>query len=107
MNKYAQSLILTCTLAGVVGCQTPTTNHQEHYFAQANPSNDSRITTAILEAMLNNDTLSTTNVHVETTHSVVLLSGYVTRIKQSDTAEALAKQTPGVASVRNDIIVRR
>lgn len=71
------------------------------------PSSDATITTSILEAMLNDENLSTVKVHVETTKGVVSLTGYVKTIRQSDTAEDIAKKTPGVKSVQNNIVVRK
>jgi hyperosmotically inducible protein len=70
-------------------------------------SNDEALTTAVLEGMLDNEETSTLKVHVETHDAVVSLSGYVKTIRQSDTCEALARKTPGVSSVQNNIIVRK
>lgn len=85
----------------MIGCQTTTQN-----FFQPQ-SNDTTITTAVLEGMLNNEYTSNLNVHVETVNGEVMLSGYVKTIRQSDTCEEVAKKTPGVKSVRNNIIVRK
>jgi osmotically-inducible protein OsmY len=45
-------------------------------------------------------------VHVDTQKDIVILSGYVKKIKQSDVAEQIARQVPGVKMVENNIIVR-
>ena len=102
MRKYYQSLFIAINLALMLGCQVPA---GENLF-RLQP-NDSAITTAVLEAMLNDENLSTLTVHVETTNGVVLLSGYVKTIRQSDTSEEVARKTPGVKSVQNNIIVRK
>lgn len=102
MRKYYRNIIVVIGLACMVGCQAPS---GENIF-QSHPS-DNAITTAVLEAMLNEETTSTLNVHVETTNGVVLLSGYVKTIRQSDTSEDVARKTPGVKSVENNIIVRK
>ena len=46
-------------------------------------------------------------VHVETNQTTVILRGYVKKIRQSDTAEQVARQVPGVTMVENRIIVRQ
>ena len=70
-------------------------------------SGDASITTAVLESMLNDENTSTLKVHVETIHGVVSLNGYVKTIRQSDMCEDVARKTPGVISVQNNIIVRK
>lgn len=102
MRKNYRSLILAMCFTFLVGCQSLT--HED--FFKAHP-NDTSITTAVLEAMLNDENLSTVKVHVETNQGVVLLSGYVKTIRQSDNAEEIAKKTDGVKSVRNNIVVRK
>ncbi len=102
MRAYYRSVMVAISLALIGGCQTPA---GENLF-KSRP-NDMAITTTILEAMLNDENLSTLNVHVETTNGVVLLSGYVKTIRQSDTSEEVAKQTAGVKSVQNNIVVRK
>lgn len=102
MRKYYQAVIITISLMFMAGCQTPVV---ENMFKPQ--TNDASITTAVLEAMLLDENISTLNIHVETTNSVVLLSGYVKTIRQSDTAEEVARKTPGVKLVTNNIIVRK
>jgi hyperosmotically inducible protein len=103
MHKSYRNLVLATCFTLLVGCQT---TPREDFFG-FHQTTDTTITTAVLEAMLNDENLSTVKVHVETTNGVVLLTGYVKTIRQSDTAEELAKKTEGVKSVRNDIVVRK
>ncbi len=102
MHKYYLRVMFTICVIFMAGCQTPV---GQHLFTS--PSTDTSITTAVLEAMLTNDTISTLNIHVETTNGIVSLSGYVKTIRQSDTSEEVARKTPGVKSVQNNIIVRK
>ncbi len=102
MRHYYQILILICCISPLMGCQTMT---NEGIFQTR--SSDTSLTTAVLENMLNDENLSTVTVHVETMKGVVQLTGYVKTIRQSDMAEELARKTPGVKSVQNDIIVRK
>ncbi|MGC1181704.1 BON domain-containing protein [Legionella sp.] len=60
----------------------------------------------VQEALMRNDELAIIPIHVETIQNTVILSGYVKKIRQSDTAEQIARQVPGVQSVENRIIVR-
>ncbi len=102
MNKYYRSLIMAVGLAMMVGCQT----HTGMGFFKFQP-NDATITTTVHDALLQNKSLSSSNVLVSTTNRVVTLSGRVKTIRQSDTAEEVASKIEGVKSVKNDIIVRK
>ena len=102
MHKYYRNALVAVSFAVIVGCQVP---NSEGFF-KLQPR-DTVITTAVLEAMLQNEDLSSLKVHVETDKGVVMLSGYVKTIRQSDPAEELAKKTAGVKSVKNEIIVRK
>ena len=102
MRNYFRGVMIAISLAFIAGCQTPAI---ESVFRPH--SNDATITTAVLEAMLLDENIPNLNVHVETTNGVVLLSGYVKTIRQSDTSEDIARKTPGVKSVQNNIIVRK
>ena len=103
MTIYYRNLILASCFTVLVGCQS-LPNEQLFKFQ---PTTDTSITTSILEEMLNDENLSTVKVHVETTNGVVVLTGYVKTIRQSDTAEDIARKTPGVKSVQNGIVVRK
>lgn len=100
-NNYHRFLLATCFII-LASCQSIT--HEEFFTGHPN---DKTITTAVLEAMLNDENLSTVTVHVEATNGVVALTGYVQTIRQSDTAEEIARKTPGVKSVQNNIVVRK
>ncbi len=102
MYKLYRNILIAACLTFLVGCQSL---NNENFFKLT--SNDTTITTAVLEAMLNDENLSTVKVHVETINGVVALTGYVKTIRQSDTAEDIAKKTPGVKSVQNNIVVRK
>ena len=67
---------------------------------------DSWITTKIKAKFAENRTVSALALNVETVKGVVQLSGFAKSAEEKAMAEALARETKGVASVRNDIIVR-
>lgn len=60
----------------------------------------------VQEALMRNDDPVIANVHVQTRQDVVILTGYVKKIRQSDVAEQIARQVPGVRAVENNIIIR-
>lgn len=102
MLKYYRYTLISLLFISLLGCQTMSS---EGLFSSR--PNDSAITTTILEAMLNDENLSTVKVHVETTNGIVTLTGYVKTIRQSDNAEDMARKTAGVTSVQNEIVVRK
>lgn len=103
MRKYGPVVVLSIGLLLLSSCSTKITS--DHFF-QLHPS-DASITTAVQDALLHNEYLATSNVRVDTTNGIVILSGYVKTIRQSDTAEDIAKKIPGVNSVQNHLIVRK
>jgi hyperosmotically inducible protein len=46
-------------------------------------------------------------ISVQANQSTVILVGYVKKIRQSDSAEQIARQVPGVTSVSNRIIIKQ
>jgi len=105
-NNY-KKILLALSFVVLASCQsTSTSTLSAGNFFQLQPSGD-RITTAVQEEIAKNELVSNLKVHVEAKSGVVLLSGYVKTIRQSDTLEAIAKKTPGVKSVQNNLIVRK
>ena len=93
----------------LVGCQShtgyPTTFFGYPFNAPfANPQIN--LAESVQEALMRDDALAIAQIHVETRENVVILRGYVKKIRQSDTAEQIARQVPGVQAVENYIIVR-
>lgn len=102
MNKYYRTLVVAFGFTSLIGCQTMNGDglFQSHH-------SDDAITTSIHQEMLHDTSLAATKIQIETMHGAVMLGGHVKTIRQSDTAEAIAKHTPGVKSVQNDIVVRK
>jgi osmotically-inducible protein OsmY len=65
--------------------------------------NDAGITTKIKAKLLADSITGTT---VDTTNGVVTLTGSVGNDEEKSKAEKLAKETEGVKSVKNDLVVR-
>ncbi|WP_133130990.1 BON domain-containing protein [Legionella yabuuchiae] len=102
MSKIIRSILAGCALMMLFGCQYMP---GEGLF-QLRP-NDPQISTSVQQALKSSPDLRPFTFHVETSEGVVYLSGYVKTIRQSDTAEMIARQVPGVASVENNIVVRK
>lgn len=67
---------------------------------------DTVITTRVKTAILADDDVKFTEVNVETFKGVVQLSGFVSSQAEINRAVAIARDIPGVVSVRNDMRVK-
>jgi hyperosmotically inducible periplasmic protein len=67
---------------------------------------DATITTRVKARMAEDKSVSATSISVETLKGTVQLSGFAKSNDERATAERLARSTPGVQAVRNDILVR-
>jgi hyperosmotically inducible protein len=69
---------------------------------------DSEITTKIKAKLSGDKVSSLVKVHVDTdAHGAVVLSGTVHSMEQEQRAVQLAKDTEGVTSVRNDLVIKK
>ena len=82
----------------MLGCAS-TSNHE----GTGEYIDDSVITTKVKAAVLNEPSLKTTEVNVETYKGIVQLSGFVTSEADISKAAELARSIKGVASVKNDM----
>ncbi len=64
---------------------------------------DTVITTKVKAAILNEPTLKSAEINVETFKGVVQLSGFVSSAGAETTAVAVARKVEGVKSVKNDM----
>ncbi|MDH4395017.1 MAG: BON domain-containing protein [Limnobacter sp.] len=64
---------------------------------------DSVITTKLKSAIVNDPTLKSTEINVETYKGTVQLSGFVNSVAEMTQAEVLARSIGGVSAVKNDI----
>ena len=67
---------------------------------------DATITTRVKARMAEDKSVSATSISVETLKGTVQLAGFAKSTEERATAERLARSTPGVQTVRNDIVVR-
>lgn len=67
---------------------------------------DSVITTKVKAAIFGEATLKTLQINVETFKGIVQLSGFVDSAQSATKAGEVAGSVPGVAGVKNDLIVK-
>lgn len=104
MNNYARALAIAAlagaTLAGT-GCAVM--RGQETAGAYVD---DTAITTAVKAKFVEDKTVDASAIKVETLNGTVQLSGFAKSSAEKSKAEALARNTKGVRSVKNDLSVR-
>ncbi|HRD69792.1 MAG TPA: BON domain-containing protein [Legionella sp.] len=101
MRNYLYTVIAGLILL-LAGCSTTNTGNIFHSV----PSGMT-LTQSVQDALAGSDDPVIAQIHVETNQNVVTLSGYVRKIRQSDTAEQITREVPGVQSVENHLIVRQ
>lgn len=67
---------------------------------------DSSITAKVKSALLNEKSISSSDIKVNTKSGVVTLSGFVSSTEQSTQADGVAKLVDGVKSVKNELSVQ-
>jgi len=96
--KHVSTIILAVAFTAMLGCAS-TSKHE----GTGEYIDDSVITTKVKAAVLNEPTLKSAEVNVETYKGVVQLSGFVN--SEADIAKAadVARSVKGVTSVKNDM----
>lgn len=102
MLKYLSSAIIVILILLTAGCQTNTVGS---LFSPSYPSGMT-LAQSVKDSLMESNDPVINQIHVETNQNIVILSGYVKKIRQSDVAEQIARQVQGVQSVENHIIVR-
>jgi BON domain-containing protein len=92
------TVLLGALLAVLFGCAATATKEGTGEYLD-----DSVITTKVKAAILNEPTLSSNEISVETFKGTVQLSGFVGSQAEIQKAGAIARDVKGVTSVKNDI----
>ena len=104
MKNYARALAIAAlagaTLAGT-GCAVMRGQETAGSYID-----DTAITTAVKAKFVEDKTVDATAIKVETLNGTVQLSGFAKSSAEKTKAEALARNTKGVRSVKNDLSVR-
>jgi len=101
LSKVLSALFLAVMLVTAVGCAS--TAKQE---GTGEYIDDSVITTKVKTAILNESTLKSAEINVETFKGTVQLSGFVSSQAAINKAVELARHVNGVKSVKNDMRVK-
>jgi osmotically-inducible protein OsmY len=96
--KRFSTVLLMLSLAFFLGCAS--TAKQE---GTGEYVDDTVITTKVKAAVLNEPTLKSAEINVETFKGVVQLSGFVSSQEDISKAVEVARGVPGVKSVKNDM----
>lgn len=92
------SLLLAAALCSITACSsTPTRESTGQYL------DDSAITGKVKAAILNEKTLSSAEINVETFKGIVQLSGFVSSTANIERAVTITREVNGVRSVKNDM----
>ena len=95
------AIVTATTLLAATGCAVE--RKQETVGAYVD---DSAVTTKVKAKFAEDKTVSAMSIKVDTMKGVVQLSGFAKSNEERLMAERLARNTNGVADVRNDIIVK-
>ena len=98
LSKLFTAFLLALTLLSVAGCAS--TSKQE---GTGEYVDDSVITSKVKAAILEEPTLSSAEINVETFKGIVQLSGFVNSRADINKAVAVARGVGGVKSVKNDM----
>lgn len=105
-----QNKLLNTCVAGIVlfltGCQSTSVNNVFAPLPSFSSSNSMTLAQAAQDALSRSPDPMIAQVHVTTNQNTVILSGYVKKIRQSDTAEQIVREVQGVQHIENHIIVR-
>ena len=101
MKKTAHLLAAAALLAALTGCSVM--RGQQTMGAAVD---DTTTTTAVKAKFVEDKTVDASAIKVQTMNGTVQLSGFAKSAAEKSQAEAIARNTKGVKSVHNDIIVR-
>ena len=98
ITRRLTTLVAIAFMAMALGCaSTAKTEGTGEYI------DDTVVTTKVKAAIFNEPTLKSAEINVETFKGVVQLSGFVNSREDVNKAVAVARQIPGVTSVKNDM----
>ncbi len=96
--KRLSSFVLLLSLAFFLGCASTATKEGTGEYLD-----DSVITTKVKAAVLDEPSLKSAEINVETFKGVVQLTGFVSSQANINKAVEVARGVPGVKSVKNDM----
>ena len=100
-NKGLTTFIFALGLTTLIGCASPETPE-----ARREGIADADITSKVQAALSGEPALNSSEIKVETSQGVVLLTGYVNSVDAENTATELARYVHGVTLVRDAIKIK-
>jgi hyperosmotically inducible protein len=98
ITRTLASLAAAVLMAATLGCASTSTKESTGQYVD-----DTAITGKVKAAILNEPTLKSAEINVETFKGIVQLSGFVSSSAAQGTAVAVAQKVEGVKSVKNDM----
>ena len=96
--KRFSAVLFAAVLLSALGCASTATQESTGEYVD-----DTVITTRVKTAIFNEPSLKVLQINVETYKNVVQLSGFVNSATDMSKALDVARDVPGVRSVRNDL----
>ncbi len=100
--KTISSVLVAVAMATLIGCASTAKKEGTGEYID-----DSIITTRVKTAVLNEPTLKSSEINVETFKGVVQLSGFVNSEADIQKAAEVARGVKGVTSVKNDMHLKK
>ncbi len=104
MQKYKINSIAVVLIGLLAGCHARTLSMGPTF--NSFPSINQNMAQSVQDALSRNPDPQVAQVHASMNQNTIILTGYVKKIRQSDTAEQIAHQVAGAQSVENNIIVK-
>lgn len=101
ISKNLATILMSLMLIGVAGCASTTKSEGTGEYMD-----DTFITTKVKAAILNEPTLKSREINVESFKGIVQLSGFVTSQHDVDKAIEITRNVNGVKSVKNDMRIK-
>ncbi|MBK1891789.1 BON domain-containing protein [Undibacterium sp. 14-3-2] len=101
ISKNLATILMSLMLIGVAGCASTTKSEGTGEYMD-----DTFITTKVKAAILNEPTLKSREINVESFKGIVQLSGFVTSQHDVDKAIEVTRNVNGVKSVKNDMRIK-
>lgn len=99
--KRVSTILAALAMATTLGCAATSTSESTGQYVD-----DTAITAKVKKAILEESTLKSAEINVETFKGIVQLSGFVRSQANVNTAVVVAKNVTGVKSVKNDMLVK-
>ena len=99
--KYISTIVPAVMLATLLGCASTSTREGTGEYID-----DTVITAKVKAAVLNEPTLKSSEINVETFKGVVQLSGFINSVADTNKAVEVARGVKGVKSVKNDMRIK-